>query len=110
MLLLLVYSITPAIPGGGFLLDKTENIYVAQLLSENSPFKSSIIFIITMMLMICGYIYGKVSGNIKNSNDYSVGLSKSFNKLGYAFVLMFFTSQMIGILNWTNLGEVISSG
>ncbi len=109
MLLLLVYSITPAIPGGGFLLDKTENIYVAQLLSENSPFKSSIIFIITMMLMICGYIYGKVSGNIKNSNDYSVGLSKSFNKLGYAFVLMFFTSQMIGILNWTNLGEVISS-
>lgn len=110
MLFILLYAILPFLPGGGFLLDKSGSNYIAQLLGSGAPFKSSIVFIITIMFMICGYIYGKVSGNIKNSNDYSVGLSKSFDKLGYVFVLMFFAAQLIGILNWTNLGEVVGSG
>lgn len=109
ILFCLAYAIIPAIPGGGFLLDRTETTYIAQLLSDSAPFKSSIIFIITMILMICSYIYGKVSKNIKSSTDYSVGLSKSFDKLGYVFVLMFFASQMVGILNWTHLGDVVAS-
>lgn len=109
MLMVFLYAIIPGLPGGGFLLDKNGSTYISKLLSDNAPFKSSIIYIITLMFMICGYIYGKVSGNIKNSNDYSVGLSKSFDKLGYVFVLMFFASQMISILNWTHLGDVIGS-
>jgi aminobenzoyl-glutamate transport protein len=59
--------------------------------------------------MVCGYIYGKISGNIKNSTDYSVGLSKNFEDLGYVFVLLFFTSQLISIFEWTNLGQVLCS-
>ena len=57
--------------------------------------------------MVCGFIYGFKSGNIKNSTEYSVGLSKNFEGLGYVFVLLFFTSQLVGILEWTNLGTVI---
>jgi Putative p-aminobenzoyl-glutamate transporter len=109
MLMLFLYAIIPGIPGGGFLLDKKGNTYIEMLLNDNSPFRNSILYIITMMLMICGYIYGRVSNNIKDSTDYSVGLSKSFDNLGYVFVLMFFASQMIGILNWTNLGDVLAS-
>lgn len=60
-------------------------------------------------MMICGFIYGYLSKNIKDSNDYSLGLSKNFENLGYVFVLMFFTAQMISILDWTNLNEVIGS-
>lgn len=109
MLIILIYGIVPGIFGSGFLLDKSADSYIVKLLGENSPFRSSLIFIITIMFMICGYIYGRVSGNIKNSNDYSVGLSKSFDNLGYVFVLTFFASEMIGILSWTNLGDVIAT-
>lgn len=109
MLILLGYSIIPGLPGSGILLDTSKDTYIEMLLSDSAPFTDSIIFIITIMFMICGYIYGKVSGNIKSSNDYSVGLSRSFDNFGYVFVLMFFAAQMIGILNWTHLGEVLGS-
>lgn len=109
MLILLGYSIIPGLPCSGILLDTSKDTYIEMLLSDSAPFTDSIIFIITIMFMICGYIYGKVSGNIKSSNDYSVGLSRSFDNFGYVFVLMFFAAQMIGILNWTHLGEVLGS-
>ena len=50
-----------------------------------------------------------ISGNIKDSHEYSLGLSKSFENLGLVFVLMFFTSIMISILDWTNIGVVVSA-
>lgn len=107
--MIIIYMIIPGLPFSGLLLDRSEKDYIPMLLGNNSPFKSSIIFIITSLFMICGYIYGKKSGNIKSSTDYSVGLSKSFDNLGYVFVLIFFASQMIGLLNYTNLGEVIAT-
>ena len=62
-----------------------------------------------IILMICSFIYGFISKNIKNTNDFSVGLSKEFDNLGYIFVLMFFVSLLASILSFTNLGEVIGS-
>ena len=48
-----------------------------------------------------------MSKNIKDGHEFSVGLSKNFEYLGYMFVLMFFYCQMISILEWTNIGEII---
>ena len=62
-----------------------------------------------MIMMLAGFLYRKFSGNIKNSNEFSLGLSKNFENLGFMFVLMFFTSQMLAILNWTNLGTVVGA-
>ena len=36
-------------------------------------------------------------------------LQKYFEDLGYVFVLLFFTSQLISIFEWTNLGQVLCS-
>ena len=109
LVIIIIYMIIPGLPFSGMLLDRSEKEYIPMLLGENSPFRNSIIFIVSDLFMICGYIYGRMSGNIKNSTDYSVGLSKSFDNLGYVFVLMFFASQMIGLLNYTNLGEVVAT-
>jgi aminobenzoyl-glutamate transport protein len=109
MIIFIAYGITPKIFGGGFLLDKSGDNYISMLLSDSAPFKNSIIFIITFIIMVCGYIYGKISKNINNSTDYSVGLSKSFDKLGYVFVLSFFASQMVAILDWTGIDDVLCS-
>lgn len=109
LIIILIYAIIPGLPFSGVLLNRSEKNYIPMLLGESSPFKHSIMFIVSALFMICGYIYGKISGNIKNSTDYSVGLSKSFDNLGYVFVLIFFASQMIGILNYTNIGEVVTT-
>ena len=102
-----LYMIIPNLPGSGVLLGDGKS-YVEQLLGASSPFYKGFTFILLGITMICGFVYGFISGNIKNSTEYSVGLSKNFENLGYLFVLLFFVSQMLGILEWTNLGKVIT--
>lgn len=109
MLLIVVYMIIPGLPGSGLLLDKNSNIYIAQLFSNNSPFSNSLIFIFSIIMMVCGLIYGRISGNIKNTNEFSIGLGYSFDNLGYVFVLLFFFSQMIALLDWSNIGTVLGT-
>ncbi len=107
-ILLTVYMILDIkAPGAGILLDNKADSYMEKLFGNNSPFKEGIVLIIMLVMMFCGFIYGKISGNIKNSHEYSLGLSKSFEKLGFVFVLMFFTSVMISILDYTNIGVVV---
>ncbi len=109
-ILLVVYMVADIkLPGAGLLLNKSADNYIAKLFSDNSPFREGIVFIITFILMISGFVYGKISGNIKNSHEYSVGLSKNFENLGYVFVLLFFASIMLSILEWTNIGVVVSA-
>jgi len=109
LILVFVYMIIPGFPGSGLLLDMTQNDYVAQLLGGKAPFSDAFVFMFLIIMMICSGIYGHFSKNIKNTNEFSVGLSKEFDDLGYLFVLMFFVSLLISILNFTNLGEVVGA-
>lgn len=107
-ILLLIYSILNIkLIGAGILLDKSQPIYIAKLFSDSAPFKQGIVIIISLIFMICGAVYGKISKNIKNSSEYNLSLSKSFEKLGLLFVLMFFMSQFVSILQWSNIGTVV---
>lgn len=108
MLALILYAIIPGLNGSGVLLGEGES-YLEKLLNPNSPFYTGFALIVLAIMMICSVIYGYVSGNIKDTSAYSVGLSKNFEGLGYVFVLLFFTAQMIGILEWTNLGVVVAT-
>lgn len=107
LVLIILYMIIPGIPGSGILLGEGDT-YVEKLMGASSPFYQGFTFIILGMTMVCSFIYGYISKNIKNSTEYSVGLSKNFEGLGYVFVLLFFVSQLLGILDWTNLGKVIA--
>ena len=107
---LVIYMIIDVdLPFAGILLDKSNDVYVAKLFGENSPFREGIVVIISLIMMISGFVYGKISGNIKNSSEYSLGLSKNFENLGLLFVLMFFMSQLVSLLDWTNIGVVVAS-
>lgn len=108
LILIFTYMIIPSLPASGALLG-TGNDYIDKLLGDDSPFVSSFVFLFLIIMMICSGIYGKISGNIKDTNDYSVGLSKEFDNLGYLFILMFFVSLMVSILDWTNIGSVMAS-
>ena len=106
LLIILIYlSIPVKLPGAGILLDQSANRYMDQLFGAKSAFREGILVIITIIMMVSSYVYGKISGNIKNSSEYSLGLSKNLENLGFMFVMLFFVSQMTAILKWTNLGE-----
>ena len=109
-IIFIIYMILPLkAPMAGILLDHDVTRYMDQLLGSNAPFGNGLVLILTFLLIIFGYIYGKVSGNIKNGSEFSLGLSKNFENLGFLFVLIFFASQMIAILNWSNVGQIIGS-
>lgn len=109
-LLLVLYFILPInAPLAGILLDGNATRYIDKLFGESSPFGNGLVVIISAIFTLCGYIYGRKSGNIKSSHDFSLGLSKSFENLGFLFVLMFFTSQIPAIIEWTNLGVVVGA-
>lgn len=107
LLCVFTYMIIPGLPASGALLGNGAD-YVVQLLGDNSPFTNAFVFIFLIIMMICSGIYGFISGNLKDTNDYSVGLSREFDHLGYMFILMFFAALMVSILEWTNIGEVIA--
>lgn len=104
---ILIYFLIPGFYGSGILLDNTKDSYIAKLFSDTAPFKEGILFLSVIIMMICGLIYGKKSGNIKTSEDYNKGLSISFSKTGYVFVLIFFASILTSVLEYTNLHEMV---
>lgn len=104
---ILIYLIIPGIYGSGLLLDNTQTTYIAKLFSDAAPFKEGILFLAVIFMMVFGLIYGKISGNIKTSDDYNSGLSLSFSKTGYVFALLFFASILKSVLEYTNLHEII---
>ncbi len=108
LLLMLVYMIVPGLPGSGILLDKSSARFIDKLFGINSPFSNGFICIFSSILCICGLFYGFLNG-IRTADIYTKGISKSFDGLGYLFVLMFFIAQLDGIIEWTNLGTVLSS-
>lgn len=104
-----VYCLIPGLPKSGILLDKTEPTYVGKLFGAESSLSQGFMVLIIGMLMICGFVYGTISKNIKNSGDYSRALTKSFENTGYVFVLLFFASLLYEVIDWTNFATVIST-
>ena len=110
LIILVIYMILPInIPGAGLLLDKDASRYMEQVLGPNSAFGNGLVVIITFIMIMCGVVYGKISGNIKSSHEFSLGMSKTFENLEFMFVLLFFAAQLIAITEWTNIGPVIGT-
>ena len=106
--ILLIPIIIMLLPNG-ILLDNTQTHYVAKIFGTNAPFNLSFMFIFLVIMAIIGLVYGFVSKNFKTNHDFGWSFTKEFNNIGYLFVLMFLSSILISIINWTNLGTVIAN-
>ena len=104
-----IYSLIPGLPFSGMLLDKAEPTYIGKMFGADSPFSQGLLFLIIIALMVCGFVYGTISRNIKNTRDYSSALTKTFEGTGYVFVLMFFISVLYEVVDWTNFSTVITT-
>ena len=107
LLVILIYMLIPGLPGSGLLLDQSSVRYIDKLFGSNSPFANGFICIFSFILSVCGIFYGYLNG-IRKPEVYSNGLNKVFEGCGYLFTLMLLVSILQGIIDWTNIGVVLS--
>ena len=108
--LIIIYMIIPGLPLSGNLLSRTENLYIDKLFGTNSFFSNGFVFIITILFVIWGLIYGIITKNIKNNRDFVDSLGYSLNGIGKTLVYVFAGSALISIFKYSNIGNVIVSG
>ena len=71
-------------------------------LLSGSPFLKGIVVFIFVFFAIPGYIYGKITGSIKNNQDVVDAMSHAMSSLSIYIVLVFFAAQFTAFFNWSN--------
>lgn len=102
------YGVIPGLPLSGMLLKSDSKYYIDSLLGDGAPLSNSLLLLILGIILICSFVYGKISRNIKN-RDYTYCMTKAFDNTGYIFVLLFFTSILLEILDWSNISTVFAT-
>ncbi|RWZ60159.1 AbgT family transporter [Halobacillus fulvus] len=73
-----------------------------------SPFFSSLVPVILIMFFIPGYVYGKITNEIKSDKDVANQMSDTMASMGIYIVLAFTAGQFVAYFNHTNLGKVVA--
>ena len=97
--LLLAWTVVPA----DGILRNTETGLIS-----GSPFLKGIVVFIFVFFAIPGYIYGKITGSMKNNQDVVDAMSHAMSSLSIYIVLVFFAAQFTEFFNWSNLGSVMA--
>lgn len=106
MMLVLAYFVIPGLPLSGGLLGDGKN-YLEKLLGNASPFKESYVFIFSLILIVCGTIFGVNAKKIKNFDDFTRNFSTVLSGTSLVFVFAFFMSQLISIIEWSNINTFL---
>ncbi|WP_182406872.1 AbgT family transporter [Psychrobacter sp. GP33] len=77
-------------------------------LVSGSPFLHGIVVFIFVFFAIPGYIYGKITGSMKNNQDVVDAMSHAMSSLSIYIVLVFFAAQFTAFFNWSNLGSIMA--
>ncbi|GGK25736.1 AbgT family transporter [Aliivibrio fischeri] len=91
------------VPEDGVLRSETGTV-------AGSPFLKSIVAFIFVFFAIPGFVYGKVTGSMKNDRDVINAMATSMSSMGMYIVLVFFAAQFVAFFKWTNFGQVIAVG
>ena len=77
-------------------------------LNLNEFMNNGLIFMILLVFMIPGYVYGKTVGKIKDSNDLVESMTEAMKSMGGYLVLAFFAAQFVAYFGKSNLGLILS--
>src|SRR5690625_6808109 len=69
---------------------------------------SSIIFIMMLIFLVPGVVYGFVTKSVKNDKDVANLMSSSLETMTGFIVLIFFAAQFVALFNYTNVGTIIA--
>ena len=74
----------------------------------NTPFMASLIFLITLIFLVCGIAYGKGAGTVTSSADVITGVTKTFAGLAGLVFMLLMIAQFIAFFNYTNIPRVLA--
>jgi len=106
-LVIFIYNIIPGLPFSGNFLNYAETLYIDKLFGADSFFANGFVFIVTMLFIIWGLLYGIGAKTIKNNREFIESLGYSLNGIGKMLVLIFASATFISIFKQTNIGNVI---
>ncbi|MGF3114265.1 AbgT family transporter [Facklamia sp. P12937] len=74
------------------------------------PFMNTgLIFMVFLLFGIPGYVYGRTTGKIQNSNDFVESMIEAMRSMAGFIVMAFFASQLIAYFTESNLGIILAS-
>lgn len=74
----------------------------------NSPFLRGIVTFIFVFFLIPGFVYGRVTGSMKDDKGIIEGMANSMSTLGLYIVIVFFAAQFVAFFGWSNLGQIFA--
>jgi len=74
----------------------------------NSPFFRGIVAFIFIFFLIPGFVYGRVTGSMRNDRGVIEGMSNAMSTLGLYIVIVFFAAQFVAFFGWSNLGQIFA--
>ena len=104
-----IYSVIPGLPLSGLLLDNTEETYLRQIFGPNSYFQDGFTFMISLLFVVSGLVYGFVSKKFRNDTDVIKYCHEPLARTGSILLLLFVASQFISLFKRSNIGVVISA-
>ena len=75
----------------------------------NSPFMSSLLFIISMLFLAAGLGYGRGAGSLIGATNVVNAITKTFNGLGGLIFLMLLIAQFIAFFNYSNISAIVAT-
>ncbi|MGX7109142.1 AbgT family transporter [Facklamia miroungae] len=74
------------------------------------PFMNSgLLFMVFLLFAVPGYVFGKTTGKIKDSNDFVESMIEAMRSMAGFIVMAFFASQLIAYFSHSNLGIILAS-
>ena len=74
----------------------------------SSPLLSSIVFIVFVMFVIPGLVYGRITGTMPHARDIPRVMGQSIKEMSGFLVLAFVLGQFIALFNWSGIGNWIA--
>lgn len=102
-LAMLVFVLLITLPPGAPLRDPDTGSIIG-----NTPFMTSLVFIITLFFLMAGLGYGIGAKTFSSSADVISGVNKTFAGLAGLIFMLLMISQFIAFFNFTNIPQVVA--
>ncbi len=73
-----------------------------------SPLLDSTVFVVFVVFLVPGLVYGFVSGSLRHAADVPKVMGRGIRDMSAFLVLAFMLGQFIALFNWSNLGSVLA--
>jgi len=71
-----------------------------------SPFMKGIVVVISLLALLCGYVFARFSGRWQCNNELIKAMEYSMSGMAGYLVLMFFAAQFVAWFSWSQLGLI----